>query len=132
MILRIISQIFASAFGAIIGALIVQLATKIVAKYKPPYDMAYKATFLGYLSTVVIIFVGTFGVEFNELSIFSRLAMIIAIPLVEAVIYTHLIESPEKQPLGFGDACMVSLIHFFLIFVVIIALVSFLSSLSSS
>jgi len=128
MISQVIGQIGAAAALALVGALLVQLATKIVAKYKPPYGMAYKAAFLGDLSVVVIIFVGTFGVEFNERSLFSRLAMIIAIPLVEAVIYTHLIESPEKQPLGFGNACMVSLIHSFLIFVVIIALVFFLSS----
>jgi len=113
VIANLIGQVLGAAIGALIGALIVQLATKLVAKYKPPYRMAYKAVFLGYLASAVIGFViglmiGASGGTFNE-TVFV-MTMVIGF-FAASAIYAPLIKSPANEPLGFGRACMVSLIQ---------------------
>lgn len=109
----LIGQIVGAAFGALIGALIVQLATKIVAKFKPGYGMAYIAALLGYVGSLIVGFiiglmVGITGNEFGGGPLV--LTMIVGF-FVQAAIYGPLIKSPEGTPIGFGNACMVSLIQ---------------------
>jgi hypothetical protein len=109
----LIGQIIGATIGALIGALIVQLATKIVAKFKPGYGMAYVAAFLGYVAGLIIGFViGLMvGVTGNEFSGGPLVMTMIVGFFVQAAIYGPLIKSPEGTPIGFGKACMVSLIQ---------------------
>jgi hypothetical protein len=110
---QLIGQIVGSAIGALIGALIVQLACKMVVKFKPPYGMAYKAAFLGYVASVLVGFVvgfviGASGQQFTGTS--TVLLMVIGF-FVQAAIYAPLIKHPETGAIGFGKACLVSLIQ---------------------
>ncbi|MBD3337654.1 MAG: hypothetical protein GF353_01010 [Candidatus Lokiarchaeota archaeon] len=110
---QLIGQIIGAAIGALIGALIVQLACKMVVKFKPPYGIAYKATFLGYVASVLVGFVGGFvigasGQQFTGTSIILLMAIGF---FVQAAIYAHLIKHPETGAISFGKACIVSLIQ---------------------
>ena len=110
---QIIGQIVGGAVGALIGALILQYATKWVAKYKPKYGIAYLSAFLGYTASVIVGFVigfmvGAYGGEFSG---GAFVLTMIAGFFVQAAIYSLLIKSPDNEPLGYGKACMVSLLQ---------------------
>ena len=110
--LILIWQIVGAAIGSLIGALIVQLACKMVVEFKPPYGMAYKATFLGYVATGLVgFFVGFFiGLDGQQFTGTSTVLLMVIGFFVQAAIYAPLIKHPETGAIGFAKACYVSLI----------------------
>lgn len=113
VIAKLVGQVLGVAIGALIGALFVQLATKVVAKFKPPYGMTYKAVFLGGVASVIIGFVIGLMVSASGGAMNGTLVVMTTVIgfFANAAIYAQLIESPTNEPLGFGRACTVSLIH---------------------
>ncbi len=113
-------QIIGAAIGALIGALFLQIATNIVSKFKPQYGMAYKAAFLGYASSFVVglLFGFIVGVTGNEFGVGAIVASGVIGFFVASSIYSIVLKHPEKGPIGFGTACLVSVIQ--LVFSVII------------
>lgn len=114
IITQLVGQIIGAAIGALFGAFIVQLACKMVAKFKPPYSMAYKAVFLGYIASVLVGFIVGFaiGASGQEVTGTSTVLIMVICFFVQAAIYTPLIKHPETgDAIGFGKACLVSLIQ---------------------
>ena len=106
-------QILAAAVVALLGALIVQIVCKMVAKFMPPYGMAYKATFLGYVASVLVGFVVYFviGALGQALTGTSTVLLMIIDLFVQAAIYSTMIKHPETGAIGFGKACQMILVE---------------------
>jgi len=113
---ELIRHILAVAVAALISAIFVRIACKMIAKFKPPYGMAYKAAFLGYLSSVLVGFgvgfvIGALG---QSLTGTSAVLLIIFGFFVQAAIYSKMIKHPETGAIGFGKACQVIIVQWIL------------------
>jgi hypothetical protein len=113
---ELIGQILAVVVAALIGAIFVRIACKRIAKFKPPYGMAYKAAFLGYLSPVLVGLVVDFvlGALGQSLTGPSTVLLIIFVLFVQAALYSKMIKHPETGAIGFGKACQVIIVQWIL------------------
>lgn len=110
---QLVGQIVGAAIGALFGALILQLICTVLYKFKPPYGVAYRATFFGYLSSALIGFVvGLFiGLSGQLITATSLILLMVIGFFVQTAFYAHLIEHPETGSIGFSKAALVSLLQ---------------------
>ena len=108
-----LGQIFGAAVGIGVGALIVQFMTEKLANFKPAYGTAFLASLLGYLAGYAIGFIVGFAVISNKgemTSMVTLLTLVIGF-FVQATFYSFVLKSPEGVALGYGRACIVSLVQ---------------------
>lgn len=118
-------QLLVAAFVAVFGALIVQFATKFSSHFKPRYDAAWSASFLGYLAAIVmqllLAFVEDQPVVFlsgNILGNWYLIPFFIATFLIQAAIYLRVLRPKGNGQWGYGNVCLVSAAH--LVFLVLV------------
>ena len=110
---EIIGNLVGAAIGSLIGALIIQMAARIVVKAKPDYGTAYGAAFLGYLVGFVIGFVinlaaGLAGLE--AVLVPTAISIVLAF-FAGSGVYTMMLRDPAGERIGYGQACLISLIQ---------------------
>lgn len=109
----ILGQLFGAAVAVGVGALIVQFMTEKLANFKPAYGSAFLASLLGYLASYAIGFIVGFAVTSNKgqtTGMVTLLTLVIGF-FVQATFYSFMLKSPEGVPLGYGRACIVSLVQ---------------------
>ena len=118
---QIVGAIIGMAIGALVGALVVRFATNIVAKFVPPFGMAYLASFLGAVGTYLVglILGQAMGISRNDMSGAQYLLLMIVGFFVYAAVLGPLIKHPETGAIGFGKACLVSLVQVITMVVII-------------
>ncbi|MDR1709007.1 MAG: hypothetical protein LBS70_04745 [Candidatus Accumulibacter sp.] len=120
----ILGTVIGAAVGALIGAVIIRFIAKLVVKFIPPFGMAYKATFFGGVVTYLIGFVFGFivGASGNTLSVTNYILLTIIGFFVYAAILGSIIKHPETGSIGFGKACLISLVQFILVIIIGVAI----------
>lgn len=106
-------RIFGAAIAVLIGALVVQFVTSKLAGFRPPYGTAALASLLGYLASYAIGFVVAFAVTSNKVEITGSITVVTLVFgfFAQAAIYSFMIKSHKGKPLGFGRACIVSIVQ---------------------
>jgi len=107
--------------ASLAGAIVVQFATKWISNFKPTFKIAYKTTFLGYLSSEVIIFLYFYSIIKSGLGVDALSIMFsVIIPIVFfATFYGVMIKDHEAIPIGFAKGIIVSLLHAVILLVLI-------------
>lgn len=104
----ILATILFTATPLLIGTRVVQVMTEKLAGFRPTYGTAFLATLIGYLAS----FIGypfEPRIEINLTSNPTELRLGIIGLFVQAAFYAF-IKSPEGVHLGFGRACIISLV----------------------
>src|ERR1700733_14796853 len=104
----IVTVIVSLFIGISIGALIIMLATKIAAGFGPRFGQAFlaalAATILAaLLSWIVGMVLGNGGI--------SSLVCLVLVFLLNSAIINAIVKRPDGLQMGFGKACLVSLIQ---------------------
>ena len=106
----------------VVGALIVQLATKLVAGFKPGFGVAVGVVIVGMIAGAVASWV--LGMVMGA-GTGSTLAALVVAFLVNAAVLNALIKHPSGGALGFGKACLVTLVQY-IIEIVLAVILAFL------
>jgi len=95
-----------------VGPLIVRFMTEKLANFKPAYGTAFLATLIGYLANSAIGFLirSAIALDNGEVSGMGTLLTAVIGLLVYAAFYSFMLKSPEGTALGYGRACIVSLV----------------------
>lgn len=113
LIQNVIYNFIGAAVGAFYGALIIQLGTKFVAKFRVPYRRAYIAAFLGYAVSFIVGLV--LGIIYSRAGIGFNYGVLLFFMIVgfltQAAVYSFLVKGQNGESLGFGKACLVSIIQ---------------------
>ncbi|MDZ7784234.1 MAG: hypothetical protein U5K56_15285 [Halioglobus sp.] len=107
----LIAIIASAAIGALVVAVVVQLAANLIFKFKPPYGMAYKAVFLGYLASVTMALIIGLAVQQppDQMADVLRALMPVLVFLVHAFVYGIVISHPQRGPVGLGKGLVLTL-----------------------
>jgi hypothetical protein len=108
------------AICIVVGALIVQLATKMAAGFKPTLGNAVATVIVGLIASMIVgwvlqMLLGSTG---------SIVGLVVGF-LVNAYIINMMIKQPAGGQMGFGKACLVSLIQY-IIYIVLSVVLFFL------
>jgi hypothetical protein len=106
----------------LIGALIVQLATKMAAGFKPSLGNAVATVLVGIILGGIINYV----LQMVLGSTGSLVGLVVAF-LVNAFIINMMIKAPGGGQMGFGKACLVSLVQY-IIYIVLAVVIFFLGA----
>ena len=109
----ILGQLFGAAVAVSVGALVVQFATEKIANFKPPYGTTFLASLIGYLASYAIGFIVGFAIATNKGEA-SGMVMLLTLVIgffVQATFYSFMLKSPDGVTLGYGRACIVSIIQ---------------------
>ncbi len=117
----LVTALVVLVIAIVVGALIVQLATKLAAGFKPSLGNAVATVIVGIIAGMVaswllqMVMSGGTG---------SLIGIVVAF-LVNAAVINFMIKQPAGGQMGFGKACLVSLIQYIIYIVlgVILAVV---------
>ena len=101
----------------LIGALIVQLATKMAAGFKPALGICVATVIVGMIAGAIVSYV----LQMLMGSTGSLIGLVVAF-LVNAFIINLMIKQPGGAQMGFGKACLVSLVQYIIYIVLSIVL----------
>lgn len=109
----VIGQLLGVAVAIGVGSLVVQFATEKIANFKPPYGATFLASLIGYLASYAISFIVGFviGTTKGQVSGMVSLLLLVICFFVQATFYSFMLKSPDGAPLGYGRACIVSIIQ---------------------
>jgi hypothetical protein len=99
-----------------VGALIVQLATKMAAGFKPTLGNAVATVLVGIILGGIINYV----LQMILGSTGSLIGLVVAF-LVNAFIINMMVKAPAGSQMGFGKACLVSLVQYIIYIVLALA-----------
>jgi hypothetical protein len=111
----------------LIGALIVQLATKLAAGFKPALGTCVVAVIAGLIAGAIVswllqMVIGASG---------SWIGLIVGF-LLNAFIINLIVKRPDGSQMGFGKACLVSLVQYIIyILIGVVLMVVFAGSMMS-
>jgi hypothetical protein len=100
----------------LVGALIVQLATKMAAGFKPTLGNAVATVLVGIILGGIINYV----LQMILGSTGSLIGLVVAF-LVNAFIINMMVKAPAGGQMGFGKACLVSLVQYIIYIVLALA-----------
>lgn len=101
----------------LIGAFIVQLATKMAAGFKPPLGICVATVIVGMIAGGIVSWLLQMALG----STGSLIGIVVAF-LVNAFIINLMIKQPGGGQMGFGKACLVSLVQYIIYIVLSIVL----------
>lgn len=104
----------------LIGAFIVQLATKMAAGFKPPLGICVATVIVGMIAGAIVSWL----LQMAMGSTGSLIGIVVAF-LVNAFIINLMIKQPGGAQMGFGKACLVSLVQY-IIYIVLSVVLFFL------
>lgn len=119
MVTALVSAIVFLVVLIVVGALIVQLATKLAAGFKPTLGNAIATVIVGIIAGMIaswilhMVLTGGTG---------SLIGLVVAF-LVNAAVINFMIKQPSGGQMGFGKACLVSLIQYIIYIVLSVILV---------
>ncbi|MDR3386703.1 MAG: hypothetical protein P4L92_06575 [Rudaea sp.] len=96
----------AVAFG--VGALIIMLATRIVAGFTPKFLMALVAAIVETIAAGIVSYVLNMVLGAGGL---SSLVSLVIVFVLYAAILNALVKRPDGAQMGFGKACLVTLVQ---------------------
>ena len=120
MVTGLITLLIILVVCVVVGALIVQLATKMAAGFKPALGNAVATVIVGIIAGAVVSWV----MQLVLGSTGSLVGVVVAF-LLNAFIINLMIKSPAGGQMGFGKACLVSLIQY-IIYIVLSVVLMFL------
>ena len=112
-IVQLIGMLIGATVGALIGAVFVRLATRMVAGFTPPFGTSWLAAYLGFAASIIIVFVAgiSLGASRGHVDASANILLMVIGFFVQAAIYGSLLKHPESGPIGFGKACLVSIVQ---------------------
>jgi len=117
MVTGLIAALVIIVVCIVIGALIVQLATKMAAGFKPALGSAVAAVIVGMIAGAIVSYV----LQMVMGSTGSLIGIVVAF-LANAFIINLMIKPPTGGQMGFGKACLVSLVQYIIYIVLSVVL----------
>ena len=117
MLTGLITALVVLVVCIVIGALIVQLATKMAAGFKPTLGNAVVTVIVGIIAGAIVSYI----LQMVLGSTGSLIGLVVAF-LVNAFIINLMIKAPGGGQMGFGKACLVSLVQYIIYIVIFIVL----------
>lgn len=108
-----IGRLFGGLITIVLGAFVVQFVTSRFAAFRPRYVTALSAAAAGWGAPLILGYFLAFATGVNlggAEGIVTLLTCVIGF-FVQAAFYTLMIKSPDGVALGFGKACMASLLQ---------------------
>ena len=101
------------AVGIVVGAFLIQFATNWLAGFKPKYGTAILAATLGNLASFGIGFVSRIAIDNNKGEVTGSVTLLLLVIgfFVQAAFYSFMLKDPAGVALGYGRACLVTLIQ---------------------
>jgi hypothetical protein len=118
----IVTVIVALFIGISIGALIIMLATKIAAGFGAKFGQAFLAALLANILGMVLGFILQMVLGAGNT---ASLVSLILFFLLNSAIINAFVKRPDGMQMGFGKACIVSLIEI-VIFIILIVICFFI------
>lgn len=109
----VIGQLLGATVAIGVGALVVQFATEKIANFKPPYGTTFLASLIGYLANYAISFIVGFVIVTTKGQVSGMVSLLLLVIsfFVQATFYSFMLKSPDGVTLGYGRACIVSIIQ---------------------
>lgn len=102
--------LLAAGYGSLIGAFLVQLVAPPIVGFRPPYAVAYRASFVGVVAGTVAVFVVAL---MNGLTSWTQIDLenpgVVVIGLVfAAIVYGRALQHPDSGPIGPAKGLLVA------------------------
>src|SRR5262245_7049447 len=110
---RLIGLFISGALGALVGAVFLQSSVRYVLRFRPPFGICWWASFLSFCAAVLanMIALGALRLPQDGSSRKGFAISLVIGFLMQTMVCSSLIKTPEEEPIGFWRAAAVTAVQ---------------------